>query len=173
MNTASPELVLIAAVARNGGIGRDQQLLWRLPEDMAHFRRQTQGCPVIMGRKTWESLPERFRPLPGRRNIVLSRQAGYNAAGAEQAADLPTALALLKDAPRVFVIGGEQVYRDALPLAHRLLLTEVDLAPDADAFFPPWPAGDFVQTARENHRAASPNDFDYAFVTYQRLAAKD
>jgi dihydrofolate reductase len=173
MNTNSPELVLIAAVARNRGIGRDNQLLWHLPEDMAHFRRQTQGCAVIMGRKTWESLPARFRPLPGRRNIVLSRQTNYAAPGAELAPDLPSALAMVQSTPRVFVIGGAQVYREALGQAHRLELTEVDLAPEADAFFPDWSTDDFVQTHREAHRAASPNTFDFAFVTYQRLAAKD
>jgi dihydrofolate reductase len=88
---SQPQLILIAGVARNGVIGRDNQLLWHLPEDLAYFRRQTQGSPVIMGRKTWDSLPPRFRPLPGRRNIVLSRQTGFAAEGAEVVADLARA----------------------------------------------------------------------------------
>ena len=129
-------LSLIAAVARNLAIGKDNQLLWHLPEDMRHFRETTRGKPVVMGRKTWESLPEKFRPLPGRQNIVVSRDPAYKAHGADLAGSLEGALALAGGAEEVFVIGGEQLYRAALPFADRLYLTEVELEPEADAFFP-------------------------------------
>jgi dihydrofolate reductase len=168
------QVVLIAAVARNGVIGRDNALLWSLPEDMKHFRAATMGSPVVMGRKTWESLPARFRPLPGRHNIVLTRQPGFEAAGASVAADLDHALALaVRDAPhRVFVIGGEQVYRSALPRAHALLLTEIARDIDGDAHFPPVDPGEFEEVQREHQHAAPPNDFDFDFVTYQRRTAR-
>ena len=129
-------LSLIAAVARNRAIGKDNQLLWHLPEDMKHFRETTRGKPVVMGRKTWEALPEKFRPLPGRQNIVVSRDPAYKAHGADLAGSLEGALALAGGAEEVFVIGGEQLYRAALPFADRLYLTEVELEPEADAFFP-------------------------------------
>ena len=129
-------LSLIAAVARNRAIGKNNQLLWHLPEDMKHFRETTRGKPVVMGRKTWESLPEKFRPLPGRQNIVVSRDPAYKAHGADLAGSLEGALALAGGAEEVFVIGGEQLYRAALPFADRLYLTEVELEPEADAFFP-------------------------------------
>ena len=129
-------LSLIAAVARNRAIGKDNQLLWHLPEDMRHFRETTRGKPVVMGRKTWESLPEKFRPLPGWQNIVVSRDPAYKAHGADLAGSLEGALALAGGAEEVFVIGGEQLYRAALPFADRLYLTEVELEPEADAFFP-------------------------------------
>lgn len=161
-------LVLIAAVAHHGVIGGDNRLLWRLPEDMKHFRTVTAGAPVIMGRKTWDSLPERFRPLPGRHNIVLSRQPGFVPAGATVAVSLNEALAAAGNAPRVYVIGGEQVYRDALPLADELVLTEIDRAFDGDAHFPAFSHEAFAEVDRQPHQAAAPNDFGFAFVTYRR-----
>lgn len=131
-----PEIVIIAAVAKNRVIGKDNRLLWNIPEDMAHFKALTTGQTVIMGRKTWESLPERFRPLPNRRNIVISRQPDYPTPGAEVAASLEIALNLASTAERVFIIGGEQIYRQAMPIADRLEITEVDLEPEGDAWFP-------------------------------------
>ncbi|HYO27993.1 MAG TPA: dihydrofolate reductase, partial [Azonexus sp.] len=136
------ELVIIAAVARNRVIGKDNRLLWNIPEDMAHFKALTAGHTVVMGRKTWESLPPRFRPLPGRRNIVISRQADYTAPGAEVADSLENALKLASTqgpaadsmvAATVFIIGGEQIYRQAMAVADRLEITEVDLEPEGDA----------------------------------------
>lgn len=174
MNAAEstrPLVTLIAGVARNGVIGRDNQLLWRLPEDLAFFRRQTQGHPVLMGRRTWDSLPPRFRPLPGRRNLVLTRQPGFQAEGAEVLSDLAQVWPLLAGMPQLFVIGGEQVYRETLPLADRLLLTEVDQDFEGDAHFPTWPREEFTEVAREWHQAAAPNDFRFAFVTYERRAS--
>jgi len=131
-----PEIILIAAVASNGVIGKDNQLLWNIPEDMAHFKALTAGHAVLMGRKTWESLPERFRPLPGRRNIVISRQPDYVATGAELADSLENALRLASTAEVLFIIGGAEIYAQAIGLANRLEITEVDLAPDGDARFP-------------------------------------
>ena len=167
---STPQIVLIAAVARNGVIGDGQHLLWQLPEDLAHFRQATLGSPVIMGRKTWDSLPERFRPLPGRRNLVLSRQPGFCVPGAEVVATLDAALKCLQGEPRVCIIGGEQVYRLALPLADQLLLTEIARDFDGSALFPDWDRRAFAVVDRRSHLARAPNDFEFAFVTYQRIA---
>jgi dihydrofolate reductase len=161
-----PKLTLIAAVGANRAIGKDNQLLWQLPEDMAHFKRVTGGHTVLMGRKTWDSLPPRFRPLPGRRNIVLTRQADFQPAGAEAATSLPAALALLDDAATAFVIGGAEIYAQCLPLADRLILTEVEDSPAADAFFPDYSGDEWQEAGREAHRTA--DGLGYAFVTYQR-----
>ncbi len=155
-----PEIVIIAAVARNRVIGRDNQLLWNIPEDMAHFKALTAGHTVVMGRKTWESLPPRFRPLPGRRNIVISRQADYEAPGAEVANSLEVALKLASTAATVFVIGGEQIYSQALAVADRLEITEVDLEPEGDTWFPEIAAVDWEKTG-ETEGAG------FAFVTYR------
>lgn len=164
-------LVLIAAVARNGVIGRGGELPWRLPEDQQHFRRVTMGCPVIMGRKTWESLPARFRPLPGRRNIVVTRNPRWQAEGAQAAGSLDAALALAAGAPTAFVIGGGELYREALSRADELVLTEIERDFDGDARFPAFDRSVFREAARERHRAAAPNDFDFAFVTFGRTGA--
>ena len=161
-----PELVLIAAVARNGVIGKDNQLLWHLPEDMRFFKEATLGHAVIMGRKTWESLPPRFRPLPGRRNIVVTHNARFDAPGAEVVPSLDAALALLAAAPCAFVIGGAQLYAQALPRAQRLLLTELDRDFDGDAHFPAWPRGDFVEASRTHHDSVQ--GFSYQRVDYRR-----
>jgi dihydrofolate reductase len=161
-------VALIVALARNGVIGNGRELVWRLPEDQRYFRATTMGAPVIMGRSTWDSLPERFRPLPGRRNIVLTRQPAWGATGAEVAHGLEEALALVKESPRVFVIGGAQVYALALPRADELLLTEIDRDFDGDTHFPNWPREQFEEVSRQARRADAPNDFDFAFVTYRR-----
>ncbi len=161
------QLSLIAAVARNGAIGKDNALLWRLSEDLQFFKRTTLGCPVIMGRKTYESIG---RPLPGRRNIVITRNANWVTAGVESAASLEIALALVQDADKVFVIGGAQVYEQALPLVDEIVLTEIARDFEADTFFPNWDKAAFKEITRETHRAPAPLDCDYAFVTYQRLA---
>ncbi len=169
MSTPVPRhLALIAAVARNGAIGRDNALLWTEPADQRHFRQATLGCPVLMGRRTWESLPARFRPLPGRRNLVVTRQPAYAAPGAETAGSLDEALARVAAEPRVFVIGGGQLYAEALPWADELVLTEIDADLDGDAFFPAWDRRAFVETAREAQRAA--DGTAYAFVRYRRQA---
>lgn len=129
---------LIWAQSRNGVIGRDNAIPWHIPEDMAHFRDVTRGATVVMGRRTWLSLAPRFRPLPGRRNIVLTRDTDWTDAGAEVAHDLETALA---SAPTVWVIGGASVYAAALPFAECIELTEVDAEVDGDVFAPAIPEG--------------------------------
>ena len=168
---SAPTLVLIAAVARNGVIGHDNQLLWRLPEDSRFFKQTTLGHPVIMGRKTWDSLPERFRPLPGRDNIVVTRQPGWQAEGARPAASLEAALALAAPGSgKVFVIGGGELYRAALPLANELVLTEIDRDFEGDTLFPSWDRQAFSELSREHHQAAAPNDFAFSFAVYRRRA---
>lgn len=160
------KLVLVAALARHRAIGRGNALLWHEPRDQRHFREVTTGAPVVMGRRTWDSLPPRFRPLPGRRNVVLTRDAQWRADGAERAASLDEALALLESADRVSVIGGGDVYAQALPRADELLLTEVDADfADADTYFPAF-EGEFVEVAREAHTSDAGVRFD--FVTYRR-----
>jgi dihydrofolate reductase len=163
---ATPCLTLIAAVARNRVIGRQNQLPWHLPEDLRHFRHVTGGYPVIMGRKTWESLPDAFRPLPGRLNIVLSRASSGFAPGAQTVPSLQEALACAGRHEKAFVIGGEQLYALALPLAHRLLLTEIELDVEGDAHFPDFDRSQWQETCREAH--VSGDGLAFAFVTYER-----
>jgi len=160
-------LALIAALDRRRAIGRGGDLLWSEREDQAHFRRVTMGCPVIMGRKTWDSLPARFRPLPGRRNVVVTRSAAWHAEGAERAASLDAALALAAGVPKAFVIGGGELYALALPRADELWLTEIDAAFDgADTFFPAIDRTHFAEVARDERIAA--DGTRYAFVRYHR-----
>ncbi|MEY4749251.1 MAG: hypothetical protein RIQ60_1465 [Pseudomonadota bacterium] len=174
-----PRLVLIAAMARGRVIGLDNRLPWHLPADLQHFRRVTMGAPVLMGRKTWESLPARFRPLPGRTNVVLTRQSGWSAGAAAPgvlvARSVEAALGAVAElAPlpeRVFVIGGAELYAQALALADELVITHLDADFAGDAWFPAWSADDFVETARETHQHPASDQaagYQFAFVTYQR-----
>ena len=160
-------LNLIFARASNGVIGRDNTLPWHLPEDMAHFRRNTSGCAVIMGRRTWDSLPPRFRPLPGRRNLVLTRQPQWCAEGAEALPSLEEALACLRPEEQAWVIGGAEIYALALPLAQRALVTEIDQAFEGDAHAPVF-GPEWRETSRESHRAG--NGLSFSFVTYTKGA---
>ena len=168
---ARPIVALIAAVARNRVIGRDNELVWHDPADARHFRSSTMGCPVIMGRRTWESLPARFRPLPGRRNVVVTRQTDWSDAGAEVAHSLDEALARLAEAPRVFVIGGGQLYAQALDRADELVLTEIDADFDGDTFFPEWRGAEagFVEVARQAG-TPQPGGPAFDFVSWRRTA---
>ncbi|MDE2454666.1 MAG: dihydrofolate reductase [Burkholderiales bacterium] len=161
-------LVLIAAVARNGVVGAGGRLPWHLPEDLRHFRAATNGHPVIMGRRTWDSLPPRFRPLPGRRNLVVTRDPAWRAEGAEAVTSPEAALARVADAERAFVIGGAELWAAALPLADELLLTEIDRDFDGDACFPAFDRRLFVETGRERLRATPPNDFEFSIVSYRK-----
>ena len=165
---APPRIVLIAAVAANGVIGANNRLPWRLPEDLKRFRALTLGRAVIMGRKTWESLP---RALPGRQNIVVTRQHGYAAAGADAVASFTAALECVRMPEPVFCIGGGEIYRAALPFATTLHLTEIARAFDGDAQFPPFDRNDWRETAREAHAPDQLGAFAYAYVTYERDAA--
>lgn len=168
MSTSTPatRVSLIAALARNRAIGRDNALIWRIPADLAHFKKVTHGHPIVMGRKTWDSIG---RPLPGRRNLVVTRQEAWSAQGAEAVASLQEALRLCVEAPEVFVIGGAQIYEQALPLAQRLWLTEIDAEAQANAWFPAWPREQFEQISREHH-AAQDGIPAFDFVLYERRA---
>jgi dihydrofolate reductase len=156
-------IYLVAAVAANGIIGKDGKLPWHLPEDLKRFKRVTMGHPVIMGRKTWESLKG---PLPGRENIVITRQAGYDARGAAVASSLGAALALCAGESVVCVIGGEQIFKDSLPIATHLDLTEIKQDFDGDTRFPAYDRSQWREMQREAHTAASGMRFD--FVLYER-----
>jgi dihydrofolate reductase len=159
------KLNLILARARNGVIGRDNTLPWHLPEDMAHFKRTTLGCPVIMGRKTWDSLPAKFRPLPGRLNVVVTRQPDWAAEGAVMAHSLEAACAACPSDSTAWVIGGAELYAQALTLASVAVVTEIDADFEGDAFAPRFgPA--WVETSRESQ--ASTNGLTFSFVTYQK-----
>ena len=160
------EIVLIYARAANGVIGRNGTMPWHLPEDLAHFKQLTQGHPVIMGRKTWDSLPPRFRPLPGRDNIVVTRQDNWHENGAQRASSLAEALSFTEQAhSTVWIIGGAQIYAEALPLAHRLEVTAIhgDFEGDAHA---PVLDGAWVQTARSDH--VSTTGLPFSFLSYKR-----
>jgi dihydrofolate reductase len=159
------KLHLIFARAADGVIGNHNALPWHLPEDMAHFRRTTLGCPVIMGRKTWDSLPERFRPLPGRLNVVLTRQMDWKAQGALAAHSIQDACALCPETSDAWVIGGAEVYAQALPLASSAVVTEIDAAFDGDAFAPQF-GPQWTETSRD--RKISDSGLKFSFVTYRR-----
>jgi dihydrofolate reductase len=157
---------LVAALARGGVIGRDNSIPWRIPEDVARFREVTTGHPVVMGRRTWDSIPARFRPLPGRRNIVVTRNGRWYGDGAERVGSLEEAVALAGDVPEVFVIGGAELYGAALPFADELLLTEIDAEFAGDTVFPEVDPAVFEEVEREPH--VSGNGLPFAFVRYVR-----
>ncbi|WDD93412.1 dihydrofolate reductase [Burkholderia sp. FERM BP-3421] len=163
-------LTLIVARARNGVIGRDNQLPWKLPEDLAFFKRTTMGAPIVMGRKTHESIG---RPLPGRRNIVVTRDATRRFDGCDAVTSLPDALALAArdQAAEAFLIGGAQLYAEGLAHADKLIVTEIDADFSGDASFPAPDPAHWEEASRETHRANAPNDFAYAFVVYRRKRA--
>ena len=162
MSDASPKIYLVAAVASNGVIGRDGQLPWHLPEDLKHFKRLTLGHPVIMGRRTWESLKG---PLPGRDNIVVTSQAGYDAPGAAVASSLEGALALCIGEPVAFVIGGSRLFEESLPIAAGLVMTEIEREYEGDTWFPKYDRSRWRASQREHHVAANGTKFD--FVLYE------
>jgi len=161
-----PKIYLVAAVASNGVIGRNGQLPWHLPEDLRLFKRLTLGHPVIMGRRTWESLG---RALPERDNIVVTRTPGYEAPGAAVASSLEAALALCAGESVVFVIGGQQLFADSLPIAAGLVLTEIHRDYEGDSWFPQYDRSRWRETQRERHMAPDGTKFD--FVLYEPTAA--
>ena len=160
---SGPRVYLVAAVASNGIIGANGRLPWSLPEDLQHFKRLTLGHPVIMGRRTWESLKG---PLPGRDNIVVSGRPGYEAPGAAVASSLAGALALCAGEPVAFVIGGRRLYEESLPIADGLVLTEIDRDYPGDTSFPDYDRSRWNETQRERHVAEDGTKFD--FVLYER-----
>jgi dihydrofolate reductase len=159
-------IILIAAVAKNGVIGKDNALPWHLPEDMKHFKALTNGHAVLMGRKTWESLPPKFRPLPNRRNLVLTRDRHYDAPGATVVHSLDDAAKVSSGETALFVIGGAELYAHALPRADRFELTEIDAAFEGDAHFPTWNRTQWREVKRASGKSES--GLAYAFVTYER-----
>jgi dihydrofolate reductase len=163
-------LTLIVARARNGVIGRDNQLPWRLPEDLAFFKRTTMGAPIVMGRKTHESIG---RALPGRRNIVVTRDAQRRFEGCDTVTNLDDALALAArdGAPEAFLIGGAQLYEEGALRADKMIVTEIHADFDGDASFPAPDPALWEEVSRETYRAGAPNDFEYAFVVYRRRSA--
>jgi len=163
--STGPRITLVAAVARNGVIGRAGRLPWRLPADLRRFRAVTWGHPIVMGRRTWESIG---RPLAGRRNIVVTRRPDYRAPGAEVVGSPEAALAAAADAGEVMVIGGGELYAAFLPLAGRILLTEVDAEPEGDARFPDLDPTEWEEVAREAHAPDAENPLPYAFVELRR-----
>lgn len=159
-------IVLIVAAADNGVIGKNGAIPWRLPEDLRRFKALTMGHPIVMGRKTWDSFPK--KPLPGRTNIVITRQLGWRADGAVPATSLEDALRLAEDlGDTVFIIGGGEIYRAALTLATHVELTEVHRAFDGDAHFPALDKSAWRETAREDHATAE--GLRYSFVSLERV----
>jgi dihydrofolate reductase len=159
-------IILIAALAKNGVIGKDNALPWHLPEDLKRFKQLTGGHAVLMGRKTWESLPPKFRPLPNRRNFVLTRDAAYAAPGATVLHSLDEAMKVGAGETALFVIGGAEIYEHMLPRANRLELTEVDADFAGDAHFPSFDRAQWRESKRESGRTET--GLGYAFVTYER-----
>jgi len=161
---------MIAAIsAKDRGLGKSGDLLWKIPDDLKRFRDLTRGHPVVMGRKTWESLPENVRPLPGRVNFVVTRQPGYEAKGGTVVTSIETALSAAKFAPggeKVFVIGGGEIYAAALPFADRLYLTRIDAEKPADSFFPEYEKEFTKEISREER--ISPDGIRYAWVDLER-----
>ncbi|MBG6222988.1 MULTISPECIES: dihydrofolate reductase [unclassified Janthinobacterium] len=158
-------LTIIVATDQQGGIGIDNTLPWTLPEDLAHFKRMTTGHPILMGRKTFDSIG---RPLPNRRNIVITRNAQWRHEGVETAASLEEAIALL-DGAEGYVIGGAEIYKQALPLTQRVIITEIGQTFDCDAFFPAIEHAVWQETARVS-QVSEKSGLPYAFVTLQRKA---
>ena len=161
--TPDARLTLVVAIDAQRGIGIDNQLPWHLPEDLAHFKRVTLGKPIIMGRKTFDSIG---RPLPKRRNIVITRNPGWAHEGVETAGSLLAAIALLNGEP-ASIIGGAQVFTEAIGLADRMIVTEIEHVFPCDTFFPPIDPAVWQESAREHHRSEA-NDFGFAYVTYLR-----
>ncbi len=159
------QLKLIFARARNGVIGVNNTLPWHLPEDMAHFKQATMGCTVIMGRKTWDSLPPKFRPLPGRLNVVVTRQPNWQADGASVAHSIEQACALCPSNSTAWVIGGAEVYAQALPQATEAVVTELDADFAGDAYAPRLDPN-WRETARQPHTSST--GLHFSFVTYQK-----
>ncbi len=159
------QLNMIYASANNGVIGHNNQLPWHLPEDMARFKQLTTGWPVIMGRKTWDSLPSRFRPLPGRTNIVVTRQPGWQASGASVASSVEDAISQCRQVEQAWVIGGAQIYAAAEPLADRIEVTQIAHNFEGDAFAPPL-GPQWIESARQAHVSSS--GLNFSFITYTK-----
>ena len=159
------EIVLIAAMAKNRVIGIDNRLPWRLPDDLQHFKKMTMGHSIVMGRKTWESLPG---VLSDRRHIVITRDKGFQAEAAVVVYSIEEALDLVAENEPVFIVGGGNLYQQLLPRADRMELTLVDAEPDGDAYFPQWDEAVWKETKREHHAADERHSYAFDFVTLER-----
>ena len=160
-----PRVSVIAALARNRVIGIENRLPWRLPEDLAHFKALTLNHPILMGRKTFESLG---RPLPGRTNVVITRNPDYRPEGCLVATSIPAAIELCEGADEIFFIGGADLYAQAIVFADRLYLTEVDVEAEGDAWFPDYDARAFREVSRAPHRGEKGDALGFDFVVYER-----
>ena len=162
-------ITLIAAMGKNRAIGLDGRMPWHLPAELQHFKQATMGKTIVMGRKTWQAIG---RPLPGRQNVVISRDSSYDAAGAELAGSLADAVELAQ-ADEVMVIGGGQIYAMALPLAQRMILTIIDIEPRADTWFPEWNQQQWSKTKEKHFPVAEDNALAYRIVEFTRIQSKD
>ncbi len=160
-------IALIAAMGRNRVIGLAGSLPWRLPADLRHFRSLTIGKPVLMGRKTFESIG---KPLPGRTNVIVTRRFGYHAEGCQVFTDLDMAFEAFRGSAELMVIGGASIYGQTLPRATRIYLTLIDTEFEGDAFFPEYDASNWILTARSDHAADEKNAYDYSFQVLERRA---
>lgn len=156
----------IVAYADNRVIGKDNDLIWHLPDDLKHFKDHTRGRTIIMGRKTWDSLGG--RPLPKRRHIVITRSEGFEAQGAEVVHSLEDALALVQGEELVYIVGGAQIYKLALPYVDYMEITEVHATPDGDAFFPEWDKSQFELIAQDHRPSDERHEFSFTFKTWKR-----
>jgi dihydrofolate reductase len=164
--TGPPRICLIAALAENRVIGKNNALPWHLPADLKRFKAITMGHPVVMGRKTYESIG---KPLPGRRNLVITRNRGYSAPGCEVVHSLDEAIAACRDAQEIFIIGGAELYREALARAQRLEFTEIRAEFEGDATFPEFSMNEWRETGREIHSDEAGIPFRYDFTRYERI----
>lgn len=164
-----PIISLIAAMAKNRVIGKDNQMPWHLPADLGHFKAVTLGKPIIMGRKTYESIG---RALPGRKNIIISRNPDYKIQGCETAVSLEEAIALVKDAEEIMIIGGGHLYSQAIEFANRLYLTFIELNVDGDTQFPQYEHLILKETRREKHLKDEKNPYNYEFVDFEVILGK-
>lgn len=164
------KISMIAAVSANRVIGKDNDLAWHLPDDMKFFKQTTAGHHVLLGRKNWESIPLKWRPLPNRPNIVITRNDKYQADGGTVTNSLENALSIAKEADEeeAFIIGGGDIYRLGLPLSDRMYLTEIDAQIDGDTFFPEWDKLAWIEVSREHHEADERHAFPFDFVVYDK-----
>lgn len=163
---------MIAAVAENGVIGKDNDLAWNLPDDMKYFVEKTNGHHVIMGRKNWESIPHKFKPLPGRPNLILTRNKEFKVDNPLVSVfhDLQEAIdfASLNNEDELFIIGGAQIYKLGMKFAHRLYITEVAGSPEGDTFFPDFNKNEWKETSRKHHEKDIKHEYSFDFVVYDR-----
>ncbi len=166
------KISLIVAYAENRVIGKDNDLIWHLPDDMKYFSHTTKGHYVIMGRKNWESIPAKYQPLPERTNVILTRNSDFTIDNSEVIVlhDLNKAIQLAEDngEKEVFIIGGGEIYREGLSICHRMYITEVRGSPEGDTYFPEWNKSEWRETSRIHHTADERHQYSFDFVIYDR-----